>query len=77
MHVKREIEITLTPIELARIFANENSDFQAAFLNELGIVAGGWWCSQCDYISAELTPAAIAAIETLHSYSRTSDHIDS
>lgn len=69
--IKIEKEIELTPEELARELWEMNSEQQAKFFNEFGIIVdsnGGRGIMQLDYISMEngLYPFGAKVINHLH-----------
>jgi len=70
--MKREIEITLTPQELAEAFCAMFGDEQAAFFAHINRIAKNWpgagWYQQSCVIIASATPYAIKAIRTLASH---------
>lgn len=59
--------------ELAEVFADQFSDFQAQFFHELHDISKKWpgagWCQQCCSISEELTPQAQEIIAKLAEWS--------
>jgi hypothetical protein len=56
--VTKQVEVTLTPPELATIFWNMDSEEQAIFFNHLGLLSMHKLCLQMCYVaqSPELQP---------------------
>ena len=80
--VKREIEVRLTPSELAELFCAMCGDEQAEFFDRVGAISADWpatgWCLQaCDIVS-HLTPTGRATVATLAGHLETTpgDWID-
>lgn len=70
MTVKREIEVRLTPSELAELFCAMCGDEQAEFFEHAGRIANDWpvpggWCGQSYDIVKHLGPTGRATIATL------------
>lgn len=70
MTVRRTITLDdLTPVELAMLFCDFDSEQQADFFDAVGEISSQWggmgWCGQCAQIVDDLTPRAARTIETL------------
>lgn len=73
MAVTRTIELSdLTPLELAELFADMESEEQVEFFSEVWQIAKRWpgagWCQQSSYIARDADNNAIQAIRTLASH---------